>query len=154
MSNADRYQRILFTYKNSEDFYPGKEFKKITGGEGDTKAFRNHLHSFISSFERKTLIPRRPYVLAITSEGQFELINKEDGKGIKDPPSDIKVIYDFACFIETARFWQEYEKMRDMNVKLGPLVIKDLDKSIDKPEEVSKLIDKAKALDRDVLTDL
>ena len=147
----ETYPKHLYTYKKASEFFPGKEFEKMTGGEGITNFFRYYLAEYIKSFRPDRFVCGKPYELRLNKDGLFVVVNKETGMEEDTLSDSEKIAYRYLCFLYTARFWQEFELMRDMHYKPEPLVIQDFSNRLDASVDINKLLDRAKQLNREII---
>ena len=147
----EKYPHILHKYKYAEEFFPGESFSEKTGEDGNTNAFRRHLQEYIKSFETETLVPGKPYQVVLNKDGKFVVIDKNTGKEETSLSETEQIIYHYLCFIHTARFWQDFERMRDLNANLKPLVIKDFVERVDDTVNIDQYLKKANELSREVI---
>ena len=151
MDREEDYPRVLYKYKKASEFFPGLQFEKATGGVGTTNIFRFFLTEYIKDFTPEKLIKGKPYELTLNKEGQFVVINKNTGKKEECLSESEKTAYHYLCFLYVAKFWQEFELMRDLHYIPKPLIIQNFANRIDESVNTEELLEKAKLLNRKIV---
>ena len=147
----ESYPKHLYTYKKASEFFPGREFEKMTGGEGVTNSFRYFLAEYIRNFRPDSLVCGKPYELILNRDGRFIVVNKDTGRETDALSESEKTIYRYLCFLHTARFWQEFEVMRNMHYEPEPLVIHNFSNRLDASMDMKELLDRARILNREII---
>ncbi len=123
-SKLNEYPQKLVRYKNTHTYY--SNFAKATDGLGGTRAFRKCLSEFTDGFEAKNYPPKN-YMLNLNLKGEFvaqSFASFDDTQ--KGLDKEEYILYCFACFLQTAAFWYEIRKMRDMHYTGGPFIVENV----------------------------
>ncbi len=144
-----KYPHRLFWYKNSEKYYPNRDFSKRTDGFGSTRSFRKLIKQYIENF-RPIKLGSKGYWLYLLPNGKFEV---RDSDGTERPAlSEAEtVLYHYLCFICLAEFWQGAEKIRNLHHVDRPLLISEFVERLDQSIDISSVLGKTSQIKRQIL---
>ena len=145
------YPGILYRYENAPDFFPDGQFERITGGDGNTETFRQFLKDYIRDFVPVDLICAKPYELNLNRDGSFFVRNKLNGNREEKLNESERTGFCFLCFLYTAKFWQEFEYMRDLHYQPKPLVVQNFADRLDASADIETFLDRAGTLNREIV---
>lgn len=117
------YSLRLAYCKDNKYFYKGK-FSALTNGVGETRFFRAYLNEFIKSYKPELINKEKDLWLSLKSNGEFVVTKGENGETTADLSQKDFFMYNLLCFLNLVRFWDEFNEIRDINIKRMPVVIK------------------------------
>ena len=141
------YPLRLAFYKDNKYFYKG-EFSSLTNGIGETRTFRAFVNEFIKKYEPELISKENDLWLSLKENGEFVVTEGEHGKITTDLSKKEFFMYNFLCFLNLVRFWDEFNEIRDMNTIKVPVFIK-LPDNCD--SNLDCLIDRIKKMNREVI---
>ena len=104
----------------------------MTNGIGLTKSFRSYLAEYIRKYEPCGLFSGE-YKIKLCSDGRFIGCSANGSNSITDSNEFNKKLFDYKCYLDVNKFWNEFEDIRDMNHEKWPMIIDatDLQEHID-----------------------
>lgn len=96
------------------------------------KAFRFLLNEYFLTFEPKTISEEKGLFLHLTPSGKFVAIKKEkETSFFADLARKERATFDFLCFLEINRFWQNVRAVKDLHYVEKPLIVTDFLECVD-----------------------
>lgn len=121
----------------------------FTKGYSGTSSFRMCINRYIQGFIPHRLHKGKPYMLSLQKNGVF-VVTGEDGSAVFLSETE-KQLFRYFCFLHTADFWGQLEKLRNMHHAKKALLIKDFSEFIDEAVDIGDLIEEAQKLDRQII---
>ena len=124
-SNIDEYPNKFVRYKNTHTYY--KNFSKATDGVGNTRVFRCSLDEYINNYIADNHRILNDYTITLNTQREYVVKNNNNVIDAKKQLTNREyMLYSYACFLQTADFWYEIRKMRDMHYTASPVIIQDV----------------------------
>ncbi len=131
-------------------YYQREDRKALSGRLADTKTFRSYLHHYIQNFQPEPLRDQKAYRVTVDPSGRFRVRHpKIPGEGNLSETE--RKLFRYICFLNTAEFWTNFEKIRDLHHGKKPLLIRNFAEFLDESVEVGELIKRTKKLQRQIL---
>lgn len=118
------YSDRLKLYKDPVRYFGKETFSEMTDGIGLTTAFRMCLKNYIKHYEPQNFWDIDPLYMILRNDGVFEIKSPTSPEKIVSLSPDARLWFEFLCFININRFWNEVEEIRDLNHIGKPLFIK------------------------------
>ena len=136
---ADEYPTFL-KYVANDRFHSPRELSRLTDGQSDIKYFRAYLRSFIKNFKSETIREGKRYEIFIDDEGCYS-VRYRDSEDMPVLLSETEnTLFRYLSFLNTARFWSEFESIRNMHSIKKPFIIKDFLERIDEAVDTRELL--------------
>ena len=120
---SQEYNKRLLFYKRCDDYYDKKAFDRETDHLGHMRSFRSVLFAFIGKFKPVALNAEKNLYVDILPSGEFIIKNIQTGKDqTKMLGSREKTLFQFICFLEVNRFWDEIAEIRAIDPPKMPLL--------------------------------
>ncbi len=149
-NNTD-YSKKLLQYKKKADYYSEKDLDKVTDTFLETKVFRAKLCEFIKNYEAFVLSEKKHISIEISSSGEFMAIQNDALNQKTDLSDEEHILFNFYCFIELNRFWDEVLELQVMNPVKSPLLVLDLIGKIGPKSKALKNIKKQRINPKDIV---
>lgn len=138
----------LLWYRNCEKA-PG-DLSDRTESRTDLKIFRAQLLRYIQSFQPEPIHCKKNYLLSMTPEGRFA-VHRPGGSGEVFLSETEEKLFRYLCFLNTAEFWTEVEKLRDLHHEKKPLVIQNFVERLDESVDIRGLMARTARLQRQIV---
>ncbi len=144
----NRYSDRMRRYKDVEKYYAGGSFAELTDGIGNTRLFRSRLNEYVKSFMREENVFDNDRRMLISDIWKFVLNDSFDNTALSNKDD---VLFEYVCFMEINRFWQELEAIRDLNHVSWPLFISDMPEMTSGADQTPSWLKMTKNLGRQVI---
>ena len=108
-----------------------------------TKTFRGYLHRFIRNFQPEPLLLGRDLWLHLEKNGRFSLRLGKNGEEITDFSESDFYIFQYLCFLQVRRFWDDVRKCCGFPVVILPVFILDFSERLEKGVNFNALLQRA-----------
>ena len=162
---TDRYQNQLqhCPEQNTAERFDGQDktlprllwnweqpLSRRAGQLADTRFFRVYLNQFIKTFQPEPINQGKPYLATLSPQGEFQAVLPGFAGPVELSETEEKLFF-YICFLHIARFWADMEKLRDLHHEKKPLVIRNFLEHLDEATDISALMDRTAALQRQVI---
>ena len=110
----------------------------------DTKTFHNYLYRYIQNFRPEPINGNKNCRVTLDEQGTF-----------LSQPADLSAteekLFSYLCFLYIAKFWADFEKIRDLHHEKKPLLIYNFLEFLDESTNISNLIARTRKLDRQII---
>ena len=146
--DKQNYNKRLLIYKKCDDYYDRDAFDKETDRLGHMKIFRSVLCNFIRDFKPVTLSNDKDLYVEILQSGEFIVKNRRTNRDqTKMLSGHEQTLFQYVCFLEVNKFWDEIAEIRELNPPKMPLLATNFIEFLDEDQSRSKdVIAYAKAL--------
>lgn len=117
------YSRRLRQYKETDKYYPGRIFSKITDGIGCTRTFRALLSRFIKEFVPCMFPERSDCQIILTCDGEFVPCCSGSSEKLVELTKEERIRFEQLCFRKMNSFWNTVEAVRNCNHVVWPLFV-------------------------------
>ena len=151
-SNEDSFRYKLKEYMKYSENDNISEYEIKTDGLSSTDAFRNLIKDYIKHYEPECVSKKKNIYIKLMRDGEFVPYDPErpDERVLLSAGGRKK--FNFICFLNINRFWNEAGSMKNANQVKKPLFVKDFLGTFDAKEDTRKrFIDMALSLGRQVL---
>lgn len=138
----------LCWYRNHIDA-PGNIWER-TANFADTQTFRAYLLRYIQSFPPEPIHCKKKYQVAIDPRGEFMVFCPGMIGDVHLSETEEKLFH-YICFLNLAEFWSGFEMLRDLHYEKKPLIIQNVLEFLDESTDISSLIKRTFALQRQVI---
>lgn len=140
------YSKKLAEYQKALQEENRQEFSERTDGAGTTQTFRRELKKFCYGFLPQPIRIEKQLLLTMDEDGSFLT---KDVQLRMDLSATEEILFQYLCFLEVNRFWNEVRKIIGRTAK-KPLFISALPDHIDFCVDLTQLLEQALALNRQV----
>lgn len=140
------YSQKLAEYQKALQEENRQEFSERTDGAGTTHAFRRELKKFCYGFLPQPIRIEKQLLLTMDEDGAFLA---KDVRPRMDLSATEEILFQYLCFLEVNRFWNEVRKIIGRTAK-KPLFISALPDHIDFCVDLTQLLEQTLELNRQV----
>lgn len=140
------YSKKLAEYRKALQEENRQEFSERTDGAGTTQTFRRELKKFCYGFLPQPIRIEKQLLLTMDEDGSFLT---KDVQLRMDLSATEEILFQYSCFLEVNRFWNEVRKIIGRTAK-KPLFISALPDHIDLCVDLASLLEQTLELNRQV----
>lgn len=156
--NADTYDGDdrdsvpkFLKYLNEDYYFEPRELSERTGGLSDLKAFRRQLRLFAEEFEPCLLREGKQYEMTVDKNGRYSVRSRISPDETVCLGESEDVLFSYLCFLYTAKFWSDFDEIRDFNRIKKPLIIKSFFERLDEGIDTTNILDETEKAERQVI---
>lgn len=140
----------LFWYRYFDECNTFEDLIAKTNYYIKTQTFRSHLLNFFKLFQAEPILEKDDVCISLNEQGIFEPICLETQEKVNCNQIQ-KKLFLYNCFLNIAKFWEEFIKICDMHHQSKPIVIKNFLEQLDESVDASRVLEKTKQLNRQVI---
>ncbi len=156
--NADTYDGDdrdsvpkFLKYLNEDCYFEPRELSERTDGLSDIKAFRRQLRLFADKFEPRLLRDGKQYEITVDENGRYDLRGRSSPDEAVHLSESEDVLFSYLCFLYTAKFWSDFDEIRDFNRIKKPIIVKSFFERLDEGIDTSEILDETEKAERQVI---
>ena len=148
--NPDSVPKFL-QYLSEDYYFPDRELSEKTDGLSDIKSFRRQLRLFVNEFEPRLIREGKQYEIRMDKNGRYTVRSRISPSETVHLSESENLLFSYLCFLYNAKFWDDFNEMRDLNRVKKPLIVKSLLERIDEGIDITEILDQTKKTERQVI---